>query len=156
MSDSLWPPGLYSPWNSPGQNTGVGKPFPSPGDLHDPGIERRPSGIAGEFFTIWATRDGKQFSYCYSVQFSHSIVSESLRPHELQPRQAFLSITSSQNLPKLMSTESVMPSNHLILCHPFLLLPSLFPNIRVFSNESAPRIRWRKYWSYKANIHYYQ
>ena len=51
-----------------------------------------------------------------------------------------------------MSIESVMPSNHLILCHPLLLLPSIFPNIRVFSNESALRIRWPKYWSFSFNI----
>ena len=61
--------------------------------------------------------------------------------------QASLSITNSQNLLKLMSIESVMPSNHLILCRPFLLWPSIFPRIRVFSNESALRIRWPKYWS---------
>ena len=61
-------------------------------------------------------------------------------------RQASLSITSSQNLPKLMSIESVMPSNNLILCHPLQLLPSIFPNIRVFSDESALHIRWPKYW----------
>ena len=66
--------------------------------------------------------------------------------------QASLSITNSQSLPKLMSIESVMPSNHLILCHPFLLLPSIFPNIRVFSNESALCIRWPKYWSFSFNI----
>ena len=59
--------------------------------------------------------------------------------------QASLSITNFQSLPKLMSIESVMPSNHLILCHPLLLLPSIFPSIRVFSNESAIRIRWPKY-----------
>ena len=60
--------------------------------------------------------------------------------------------TSSQSLPKLMSIESVMPSNHLILCCPFLLLPSIFPNIRVFSNESTLRMRWPKYWSFSFNI----
>ena len=58
----------------------------------------------------------------------------------------------SQSLPKLMSIESVMPSNHLILCHPLLLLPSIFPNIRVFSNESALCIRWPKYWRFSFNI----
>ena len=63
-------------------------------------------------------------------------------------RQASLSITNSQSSPKPMSIESVMPSNHLIVCHPLLLLPSIFPSIRVFSNESAPRIRWLKYWSF--------
>ena len=66
--------------------------------------------------------------------------------------QASLSITNSQSLPKLMSIESVMPSNHLILCHPLLLLPSIFPNIRAFSNESALRIRWPKYWSFSFSI----
>ena len=66
--------------------------------------------------------------------------------------QASLSITNSWSLPKLMSIESVMPSNHLILCHPLLLLPSIFPNIRVFSNESALHIRWPKYWSFSFNI----
>ena len=63
-----------------------------------------------------------------------------------------LSITNSWSLPKLMSIESVMPSNHLILCHPLLLLPSIFPNIRVFSNELALHIRWPKCWSFSFNI----
>ena len=67
-------------------------------------------------------------------------------------RQASLSITNSRSLPKLMSIETVMPSNHLILCHPLLLLPSIFPSIRVFSNESALRIRWPKYCSFSFNI----
>ena len=65
--------------------------------------------------------------------------------------QASLSITNSQSLLKLMSIESVMPSNHLILCHPLLLLPSIFPSIRVFANESFLRIRWPKYWSFSSN-----
>ena len=67
-------------------------------------------------------------------------------------RQASLSITNSQSPPKLMSIESVMPSNHLILCRPLLLLPSIFPSIRVFPNESALRIRWPKYWCFSLNI----
>ena len=66
--------------------------------------------------------------------------------------QASLSITNSQSLLKLMSIELVMPSNHLILCHPLLLLLSIFPSIRVFSNESALCIRWPKYWSFSFNI----
>ena len=66
--------------------------------------------------------------------------------------QASLSITDSRSSPKPMSIESVMPSNHLILCHPLLLLPSIFPSIRVFSNESALCIRWPKYWSFSFNI----
>ena len=67
-------------------------------------------------------------------------------------RQASLSITNSQNLLKLMSITLVMPSNHLILCRPLLLLPSVFPSIRVFSNESALHIRWPKYWSFSFSI----
>ena len=67
-------------------------------------------------------------------------------------RQASLSITNSRSLPKLMSIESVMPSNHLILCRPLLLLPSIFPSIRVFSNESALHIKWPKYWSFSFKI----
>ena len=66
--------------------------------------------------------------------------------------QASLSITNSQSLPKLMSIESVTPSNHLILCHPLLLLLSIFPSIRILSNESALCIRWPKYWSFSFNI----
>ena len=67
-------------------------------------------------------------------------------------RQASLSITNSQSLLKLVSIESVMPSNHLILCHPLLFPPSIFPSIRVSSNESAPHIRWPKCWSFSFNI----
>ena len=66
--------------------------------------------------------------------------------------QASLSFFNSQSLVKLMSIESVMPSNYLILCHPLLLLPSIFPSIRVFSNESALCMRWPKYWSFSFNI----
>ena len=84
----------------------------------------------------------------FSVQFSRSVVSDSLRPQE---PQASLSITNSWSAPKAMSIESVMPSNHLILCHPLLLLPPIPPSIRVFSNESA-LIRWPKYWSFSFNI----
>ena len=79
-----------------------------------------------------------QFS---SVQVSHSVVSHSLRPY-IAAHQAFLSITNSQSLLKLTSIKSVMPSNHLILCRPFHLPPSIFPSIRVFSNESVLCIRW--------------
>ena len=86
-----------------------------------------------------------------SVQFSHSVVSDSVTPWTAA-RQASLSITNSWSLLKLMSIESVMPSNHLILCHPLLLLPSIFPSMRVFSSESALCIRWPKYWSFSFNI----
>ena len=67
-------------------------------------------------------------------------------------RQASLSITNSQSLLKLKSIESVMPSNHLILCRPLLLLPSIFPSIRVFSNEPVLHMRWPKYWSFSFSI----
>ena len=85
-----------------------------------------------------------QFS---SVQFSCSVVSNSLRPHGCQTS---LSITNSQSLFTLMSVESVMPSNHLILCRPLILPPSIFP--RIFSYESVLHIRWPKYWSFSFNI----
>ena len=94
--------------------------------------------------------ESRQFS---SVQFSRSVVSDSLQPHELQHAcQASLSITNSRSSPKLMFIELVMPFNHLIFCHPLFLLPSIFPSIRVFSNESALPIRWPKYWSFSFNI----
>ena len=67
-------------------------------------------------------------------------------------RQASLSITNFQSSPKLMSIESVMPSSHFIFCRPLLLLPSIFPSIRVFSNESALCMRWSKYWSFSFSI----
>ena len=83
--------------------------------------------------------------------FSHSVVSDSLRPHGLQhPR--FLSITNSRSSLKLMFIELVMPSNHVILCCPLLFLPSIFPSIRVFSNESVLHMRWPKYWSFSFSI----
>ena len=85
------------------------------------------------------------------VQFSPSAMSDFATPWTTVC-QASLSITNSQSLLKLMSTELVMPSNHLILCHPLLLLPSIFSSIRIFSNESALRIRWPKYWSFSFNI----
>ena len=84
-----------------------------------------------------------------SVQFSCSDVSDSLRPPWTIVLQA---ITNSRSLLKLMSIELVMPPNHLILCHPLLLPPSIFPSIREFSNESVLHIRWPKFWSFSFNI----
>ena len=84
-------------------------------------------------------------------QFSHSVVSNSATPWTAA-RQASLSITNSWSLLKLMSIGSVMPSSHLILCHPILLPPSIFPSIRLFSNESALHTRWPKYWSFSFSI----
>ena len=87
------------------------------------------------------------FSYKGSVQFSRSGVTP-----RTAARQAFLSFTISQSLLKLMSIESVMPSNHLILYRSLLLPPSIFPSTRVFSNESVLHIRWPKYWSFSFSI----
>ena len=91
--------------------------------------------------------------YVPGTQFSsvHSVVSDSAISWTAAC-QASLSITNSWNLLKPMSIELVMPSNHLILCRPLLLPPSIFPSIRVFSNESALRIRWPKYWSFSFSI----
>ena len=86
-----------------------------------------------------------------SVQFSHSVFSDSATPWTAE-HQIYLSITNSRSPPKLMSIVSVMPSNHPILCHPLLILLSIFPRIRVFSNESVLHIRWPKYWSFSFNI----
>ena len=99
-------------------------------------------------------------SFCVA-QFSHSVMSSSLRPHEshwlfvtpwIAARQVSLSITNFQSSLKLMSVESVMPSSHLILCRPLLLLPPISPSIRVFSNESTLCMRWPKYWSFSFSI----
>ena len=89
-----------------------------------------------------------QFS---SVQFSRSVKSDSAAPW-IAACQASPSITNSRSLHKLMSIELVMPSNHLILCRPLLLLPSILPSIRVFSHESVLHIRWPKYWSFSFSI----
>ena len=86
-----------------------------------------------------------------SVQFSHSVVSNSLRPMDCS-MPGFPVHHQLLEFIQTHSIESVMPSNHLILCHPLFLLPSIFPSIRVFSNESVLCIRWSKYWSFKFNI----
>ena len=86
-----------------------------------------------------------------SVQFSCLVVSDSVTQWTVAP-QASQSITNSRSLLKLMSIESVMPSNHLILCHPLLLPPSIFPSIGVFSNESVFHIKWPNYWSFSFSI----
>ena len=88
-----------------------------------------------------------QFSSVQSLSHVRLFVNPWITAH-----QASLSITNSRSLLKLMSIESVMPSNHLILCRPLLLLPSIFPSIRVFSNESAFCITWPKYWSFSFSI----
>ena len=106
------------------------------------------------FLTI--NRTYRNILHCDPVQFSSVQSLSRVRLFAtpwIAARQASLSITNSQSLPKLTSIESVMPTKHLILYCPLLLLPSIFPSIRVFLNESALRIRWPKYWSFSFNIH---
>ena len=198
VSDFLWPNGLYSPWNSLGQDTGLGSLsllkgiLPTqglnPGLLHcrriiyqlshkgSPRIlewvaypfssrsswPRNQTGfscIADGILTNWATREeqsaGPGDRWSYHFQFSSLQLLSHVRFFAIPwtaACQASLSITSSQSLLKLVSIESVMPSNHLILCHPLLLLPSIFPSIRVFSSESVLHLRWPKYWSFRVSI----
>ena len=109
--------------------------------------------VAGWILICGGTGDSEgQTTVSYTrispVQFSRSVVSDSATPW-ITARQDFLSITNSRSLLKLMSIESVMSSSHLILCRSLLLLPSIFPSIRV---ESALRIRWPKYWSFSFSI----
>ena len=92
------------------------------------------------------------FASVCSVKFSCSVMSDFSQPHEPQHTRPPCPSTNSRSLPKLMYIESVMPSNHLIFCHPLFLPPSIFPSIRVFSNESALRIRWPKDWSFRFDI----
>ena len=87
-----------------------------------------------------------------SIQFSRSVGVRLFATPCTAARQASLSIINSRSLPKLISIKSVMPSSHLILCHPLLLLPPTPPSIRVFSNESTLRMRWPKYWSFNFSI----
>ena len=142
-----------------------------------PRYQTRVSCIAGRFFTIWATRGAKsllkrleekcekaglklniqktkimtsgpiQFSSVQSLSRVRLFATPWLSAH-----QASLSITNSRSSPRLTSIESVMPSSHLILCHPLLLLPPIPPSIRVFSNESTLHMRWSKYWSFSVSI----
>ena len=115
------------------------------------------------WYLFWTISSSAIALNALCVQFSHSVVSDSLQPPIEQHSkcsaacqtaacQASLSIINSRSLLKLMSIESVMPSNHLVLCHPLLLLPSICPSIRVFSNESVLCIRWPNYWSFSFSI----
>ena len=124
-------------------------PFLSPGDPPDPVIQ--PWSPALPAVSILSEPLWKRLNFYFSsVQWLSRVrlfVTLWTAAH-----QAFLSITNSQSLLRLMSIESVMPSNHLILCPPLLLPPSILPSIRVFSNESVLHIRWPKYWSSSFNI----
>ena len=147
MSDSLRPPGLDSarllcPWNSPGNNTGVGYHallqgiFPTQGS--NPGLPHCRQ------ILYWLSHQGSPFCFIGSVQLLDHV--RLFATPWTVARQASLSITNPWNLLKLMSIKSVMPSNHLILCRPLLLPPSIFSSIRVFSNKTVLHIRWPKYW----------
>ena len=105
--------------------------------------------LCWETSLLWSCRSSPAH---FSVQFSRSVVFCLFATPWTVACQASLSITNFQSLLKLMSIMLVMPSNHLILCHPLLLLPSIFPSIRVFSSESALRIRWPNYWSFSFSI----
>ena len=145
MSDSLRPHGLHSPWNSPGQNTGVGSLsllqgiFPTQGS--NPGLPH-----CGRIL-YQLSHNGNSSSPHSVLQFRSAQSLSRVRLFATPwtaANQASLSITSSRSLLKLMSIESVMPSNHLFLCRPLLLPPSIFPSIRIFSNESVLCIGWPK------------
>ena len=136
-------------------------PFPSPGHLPDPGIEPISPAWQADFSLLdyQESPNRKQhndhsskewINKTCSVQSVGSVTQSclTLRPHELQ----HLSITNSWSLLKITTIESVMPSNHLILCHLLLHPSSIFPSIRVFSKESAVHIRWPKYWSFSFGI----
>ena len=105
----------------------------------------------GSFPLVPPAKSSRYITHFPSVHFSHSVMTHSVTPWTTA-HQASLFIMSSWSLLTLMSIESVMPSNHLILCCPLLLPPSIFPNIRVFSNESALCIRWPGYWSFSFSI----
>ena len=131
--------------------------------MHTPNSEGGPTRLVPrKLYSTCQTQVTSSFELCLSICFFLSSVQfssvQSLSRAWLfvtpwiAARQASLSITNSRSLLKFMPIESVMPSNHLILCHPLLLPPSNFPSITVFSNESALRIRWPKYWSFSFSI----
>ena len=152
VSDSLQPHvlqpiRLLCPWGYSRQGYWSRLPRPPPGDLPNPGMEPRSPALQTD--SLLSEPPGKPSFTISSVQ-SLSHVRLFATPWTAAC-QASLSINNYQSLLKLMSIESVMPSNHLILCW-LLLLPSIFPSIRVFSGESALRIKWPKYWSFSFNI----
>ena len=108
-------------------------------------------GTGGIFYLQHGNSELWQVGYSSPLLFSHSVVSDSAMPW-IAPPQASLSFTISWSPVKLMPSESVRPSNHLILCHPLFFLPSNFLSTRVFSSQSALHIKWPKYWSFSFNI----
>ena len=143
MSNSLWPRGLASTWGLPVHHQLL-EFTQTP--VHRGSDAIQPSHPCCSPFSCLQSFPG-------SVQFSHVQLFANSRSAACQ---ASLSITNSRSLPKVVSFESVMPSNHPILWRPLLFLPSVFPNIGVFSNESALCIRWPRYWSFSFNISPFQ
>ena len=123
-----------------------GLPCPPPGDLSNPGMKPVSPVSPALLADSLPTEPAGMQHYHYSVQFSS--VAQSCPTLY----QASLSITNTWSSLRLTSIESVMPSSHLILCRPLLLLPSIFPSIRVFSSESTLHMRWPKYWSFSFSI----
>ena len=149
-SDSMngSPPGSSVHGDCPGKNTGMGchsllqRMFPTHG--LNPGL------LHCRQMLYQLSYEGSHI-YISSIQFSHSVVCDFLRPHEPQHARPHCP-SPTPRVYSLMSIELVIPSNHLILCCPLLLLPSIFPSIRIFSNESALFISWPKYWSFSISI----
>ena len=125
-----------------------GLPFPSPGELPDPETKLMSPALAGGFFTA----EPPEKCIWEYLLFTCSVMSSSLQPHGLQHNRLPCPSLCPLSLLKLMPIESVVPSNRLILCRPLLLLPSIFPSIRLFSSESALCIRQPKYWSFSFSI----
>ena len=139
-------------WDSPGKNIGVGCHFLLQGIFPTQGSNPHLLWLLHwQAASLLLRHLGSLGGWCHPHYGHFSRVRLFMTPW-FTARRASLSITDSRSLPKPMSIKSVMPSSHLILCHPLLLLSSIFPSIRVFSNESALRIRWPKYWSLSFNI----
>ena len=132
-------PSLLCPWDFPGNNTGGGCRFLLQGIFLTQGLDTHVCVCVCVCMYIFSSVQSLSCVRLFATPWTTA-------------RQASLSVTNSQSLPKLMSIESVMPSNHRILCHPLLLLLSILPSIRVFSSESALCIRWTKYWSFSFSI----
>ena len=161
MSNSLRSHGLssarlLSPWNSPDKNTGVSGYSLSPGDLPNLGIKLGSPILQVD--SLPSKPPGKPhiglviYIYIHITQFSSLSHVRLFATPWTAACQDSLSITNSHSLLRLMSIKSVMPPNHFILCHPLLLLPSIFPSIRVFSKDSVLHIRWPKYWIFSFSI----
>ena len=133
----------------PRQEYWSGLPFPSPGDLPDPRIN--PHLLHWQADSLTLNHQGSTAYKCYSISLVTQLCPTLCNCMDCST-PASLSITSSQSLLKLVSIQLVIPSNHLILYRPLLLLPSIFPRITVFSNESVLCIRWPKYWSFSFSI----